>query len=94
MDRIDRIDKALHNKDWNSVLNNMDLLKEEWERTKNLWVLFLHHTEIDEMERALAKMEKHVEIRESIPVFENIADFRFLVNHISVKKEFRLGNIL
>lgn len=78
------------------LANKMNiLLKEKWERTKDMWAMFIDHYEIDNIEECMIKMDSFIEGREITPeLLGELNTLKFYIDHIPKREDFNLQNIL
>ncbi len=92
--KIKQLEANVEKEDWQKAKDNIDKLMEKWEGTKKSWLTFLEHSEIDNIDIVLARLEKFVEIEENTEASGEIAELKFLIKHIVEKEAFRMVNIL
>jgi hypothetical protein len=70
-------------------------IKEEWEKTKKVWSALIDHQELDNIEELVRRIEILVgEEEEEAELLSELNELRFYIEHVPIREEFALENIL
>jgi hypothetical protein len=92
--QISRIDQALSARRWPLAGRQMAVLKQQWRRTGSVWSVFIHHQELDNIENALARLEKAIFSHDYPGSQMSSGELRHFLQHIPQRENFTLVNIL
>ena len=68
-------------------------LEEKWKQETEKLSLFVEHDELEKVSTNIVIIESNFETDETDKVLENIAEVRFLLEHIEEKNQLKLKNI-
>lgn len=85
--------EALHEENWDSIDSLIMETRHSWGRQKKTWLLLLDHQEIDDIDRALYRIDEMIKLREKTQALSDLAEFRFHIQDITDKESFSLANI-
>lgn len=68
-------------------------LEEHWKEETEKLSLFVEHNELEKVSSEIVVIEANFETDEADKVLENIAELRFLLEHIEEKNQLKLKNI-
>ena len=91
---IEKLEDTIEKQDWEEAQTYMKQTKDDWNRIKSVWLTFLEHYEIDNIDIVLARLQKFVSIEKYSEALGEIAELKLLVKHIVGKEAFNLSNIL
>jgi len=92
--QLDQVESCIQGKDWNSAKVKVTQLKKTWDSTKAKWQMLLDHEELDNIEMALFRVMKWVDVQDDGEALAEMSTLRFFVTHIPHKEALRLDNIL
>ena len=68
-------------------------LEEKWKKEAETLSLFVEHNELEKVSTNIVIIESNFETDETDKVLENLAEVRFLLEHIEEKNQLKLKNI-
>ncbi|MFA7467178.1 MAG: DUF4363 family protein [Desulfotomaculaceae bacterium] len=90
---IDRLESDVLNSDWTGAANKVEAIKEDWDKYKQWWAVFIDHQEIDNIDMALARAEKFIVTQERALAAGELAVLRLMLEHIPEKEQINLKNV-
>lgn len=69
-------------------------LKKNWDKQAKWWPMILDHQEIDNIEFALAKLEKYLQTKNIDLSLGQLAELKLMIQHIPEKEAVSIKNIL
>lgn len=78
---------------WDEAENRFKKLDSAWQKTQSLWTVLLNHTEIDNIDLTLAKLEQYIKTQEQGLALAEISSLKLLIRHIPEKEKLTLENI-
>ncbi len=94
LEDVKELHSLVENNDWDDAKSQLSNLKEEWDKVKERWQLFLEHYEMDTIDITIARLSQYVDIEERVMSLGEVAEFELLIDHIKDKKDLKLANIL
>jgi hypothetical protein len=88
------VENNTYSGDWVKAGAWINSVKSNWASTSRIWTALIDHAEIDNIDTALAKMEKFILVKDSSMTLSEIATLKLLIKHIPDKEAFNLKNIL
>lgn len=92
--KLNRVEELIQGEKWQEAEMELGKVEREWEQTKTLWSVLLHHQEIDTIDISLKKVEKYIQGNSSVLGLGELSALRLLVEHISDTESLSLQNIL
>lgn len=68
-------------------------LEQKWKEKSEKLALFVEHNELEKVSNDIVLIESNFETDETDKVLENIAELKFMLEHIEEKNQFKLKNI-
>lgn len=90
---IEQVDKHLDKLDWVQADSQMQVLKADWDETKEVWSMLVHHQEIDTIDISIMRLREYVQANNSVLSTGELSALRLLFEHISDTEAFNLKNI-
>lgn len=90
---IDRLEKNIAQENWEESSKDIGKLSKVWSKTKQNWLLFLDHQEIDNIDLTYTRLNKYVETEELPSALAEVAALKLLVQHIPNISALSLRNI-
>jgi len=87
------LEESINNKKWDLSQDKFKNLKSTWNKAQSLWTILLNHTEIDNIDIAMAKIEQYIKTREQGLALGEISSLKWLINHIPEKEKLTPENI-
>ena len=92
--QISSIEKNTRDKRWEEASRELQVFLRDWESIEPGWALLIDHSEVDNIDSTLARMEKYIESRDMSSALAEIATLRHYIRHIPEKETVALKNIL
>lgn len=93
LSRSDLIRTDIENENWDIAWDNLKKFKTIWNDVKSVWTVLVNHTEIDNIDMALAKIEQYIKTKEKGLALGEISSLRLLLKHVPAKERVTLENI-
>lgn len=90
---IEQVDERLDNQDWDQADHQLHVLKMDWEETKDVWSVLVHHQEIDTIDITVMRLTEYVQANDSVLAAGELATLHLLFEHIADTEAFNLKNI-
>lgn len=90
---IEQVDERLDNQDWDQADHQLHVLKKDWEETKDVWSVLVHHQEIDTIDITVMRLTEYVQANDSVLAAGELATLRLLFEHMADTEAFNLKNI-
>lgn len=90
---IEQMDKYLDKQDWVQADSQVQVLKEAWDETKDIWSVLVHHQEIDTIDISIMRLKEYVQANNSVLSAGELSSLRLLFEHISDTEALNLKNI-
>jgi hypothetical protein len=90
---IEQIDERLDKQDWVQADSQLQVLKKDWDQTKDVWSVLVHHQEIDTIDISVMRLTEYVQANNSVLATGELAALRLLFEHISDTEALNLKNI-
>ena len=84
--------KISEQKEWEAQEEFYEL-EEKWKQETEKLSLFVEHDELEKVSTNIVIIESNFETDETDKVLENIAELRFLLEHIEEKNQLKLKNV-
>ena len=68
-------------------------LEEKWKQKSEQLALFVEHNELEKVSNDIVMIRSNFETNETDKVLENIAELKFMLEHIEEKNQLKLKNI-
>lgn len=91
---LNKINETIENDNWKSAQDKITKLNKDWDNIKHKWGMILDHTEIDDIDLIIAKINKSIELKNKHVVLEEIEVLKYLFIMINEKENLTLTNIL
>lgn len=79
--------------EWEKALEHLKRFEDFWNGVKPLWAILIDHTEIDNIDMALAKIEQYIKTGEKGLALGELSSLELLIRHIPDKEKLSLENI-
>jgi len=90
---LDLIQILIKEERWNEAEELYNKFKQEWNSISTLWMTFIGHEEIDNIEEAIKESDIYFFVREQAPALENLSKLNYYLKHIYLKEKIRWYNI-
>lgn len=90
---LDRVDRALQQKNWPESLSLFGQAERSWEKTKRLWAVLTHHEQINLLDQSFIRTREAILIQNYPDVRMELGILRHLINHVIKREEFSISNI-
>lgn len=85
-DSLNQLIQSVNDADWNSATQNKRALEEKWDDTRKLWEYIIDHREMDQIEKALARMDQLLLQHETTFALAELVELNMLIRHIPRKE--------
>jgi len=92
--QIASIERNTRNERWEDASKELQDFLKDWEKIEPGWALLLDHSEVDNIDSTLTRMERYIETRDISSALAEISTLRHFIRHIPEKETFSLKNIL
>ena len=90
---IQSVQNKVDEKNEKEAQQEFDKLKENWKDQADRLAFFTEHNELEKINNDLVKIEANFESDENDMLMENIAELKFILDHIEEKNQLRWKNI-
>jgi flagellar motor component MotA len=90
---IDSLEKNIAQEKWEESSQDIGELSQAWAKTKENWLLFLDHQEIDSIDLTYTRLSKYVETKDLPSALAEVAALKLLVQHIPNISALNIRNI-
>lgn len=90
---LDGVNKAVQQEDWESALAQQAKLQDKWDVRKPWLDTLLEHSETDEINAMLARIQNGLSLQNTDDVSGDIAELRVVFEHIPIIFKVSLENI-
>ncbi|MCX7923180.1 MAG: DUF4363 family protein [Clostridia bacterium] len=92
-DQISQIETDIKANNWENANKKLSEIESNWSRTEQTWAMLLDHIEIDNIDIALSRMSKYIEVKDMNLALAEAATLKKYIGHIPEKESFGLKNI-
>lgn len=93
MKSIDEVVRDIEKGNWEGARQKMTGLEKDWDREAGWWPTLLDHQEMDNIEFAMARVEKYVETRDTALSLGQLSELKLMLRHIPEKEALSVKNI-
>ena len=93
LSHCDGIKTGVRDGEWEKALDQLERFNDFWNGVKPLWAILIDHTEIDNIDMALAKIEQYIKTREKGLALGELSSLELLIRHIPDKEKVSLEDI-
>ncbi|MCR4434875.1 MAG: DUF4363 family protein [Clostridiales bacterium] len=90
---IMQIEDAAKSNDWEKARQHLGSIKTSWGKSQKSWTMLIDHTEIDNIDDTLTRLEGFIDSENTPLTLGEAASLRQYVKHIPEKEAFNLRNI-
>lgn len=90
---IGSIENKMKEDNENEAQNEFHDLKEKWKKEEKGLALFVEHNELEKISGDIVRIESNFNTNDMDELFQNIADLKFMLEHIEEKNRLKLKNI-
>ncbi|RBP65404.1 uncharacterized protein DUF4363 [Alkalibaculum bacchi] len=88
------IQTLVKEEDWEESQKIYDSFKRKWKPTSTLWMTYVGHDEIDNIEEAIREADAYFEVQDVGGALENLSKLSYYLKHIYEKERISWYNIL
>ncbi len=88
------LDRIIDTEDWNNAYTHFNKIDNNWNEAKMIWKLIIDHEEIHDINFAMAKVNKYVELKDKSLSLGEIEYLKRLFESIVEAKTLNIQNIL
>lgn len=89
-----QIQDLVREEDWEESKKLYETFKEKWEPTCTLWMTYIGHDEIDNIEETIRGSDVYFEVKDVAGTLENLSKLTYYLEHIYEKERISWYNIL
>lgn len=90
---LNSLESAIKGDNWETANEQLEYFNQLWEKTKNLWQIFIDHEEIDNIDVTLARVKQLVSTKEKADSLSEISVLKLFIVHIPQKESLCLVNM-
>jgi len=90
---LNSLESAIKGDNWETANEQLEYFNQLWEKTKNLWQIFIDHEEIDNIDVTLARVKQLVSTKEKADSLSEISALKLFIVHIPQKESLCLVNM-
>ncbi|MEJ8553311.1 DUF4363 family protein [Tepidibacter sp. Z1-5] len=91
---LESISNYIDKSHWKNANNEILKLEKSWNRMRKTWSIFLDHHEIDNIDIAMAKLLKNIELKNLNLSYEQLQSLKEFFKIVSENEKLTLTNIL
>lgn len=92
-DRITSIENKIKEKNEQEAEKEFDNLKHEWKEKDDKLSIFIEHNELEKISKNITIIDANFKTNDTDKCLENIAELRFILDHIREKNQLKLKNL-
>ncbi len=92
--QIEAVNGEIEAGSWAEASVQFEQLERKWDQEAKWWPVFLEHQEMDNIEFSLARCKEYVSWRDDSLSMGQLAEIKLMIEHIPLKEEINLENIL
>ena len=92
-DIFDKIEENISKRDIEQIDNEIKNIESKWEEKQKNLAYYIEHDELEKVHTAIVTMKSYVESEEFSSASAELAEGRFVIEHIQEKNSFNLQNI-
>lgn len=92
-DEIAHIENKISENQESEVQEEFYKIEKEWKGKSEKLALFVEHNELEKVSNNMVVIESNFETNETDKVLENIAELKFMLEHIEEKNQLKLKNV-
>ena len=91
--QINLIEEHIKEEQWAKAKQNLSLILTEWENISRQWAILIDHTEIDNIEEALLKVQGYIETNNASLSLTELNVLKGYIKHIPEKESLTFKNL-
>jgi len=91
---FDRMEKSIEDGRWDAAAEGLAEVRRNWSGSKDRWAIIIDHREIDDIDMAITRITKYIDMRDQPLAAGEAAILEQLFMHIPEKEKVNLKNIL
>ncbi|NMA95696.1 MAG: DUF4363 family protein [Clostridiales bacterium] len=91
---LNLIEDAVVQGDWDTAIENIESIEDDWEHTKKIWQVLIDHNEIDNIDSTFVKVKSWIALESMEDCITELATLKLFVLHVPERKALRITNIL
>lgn len=92
-DIFDKLEENISKKDIEQIDNEIKNIESKWEEKQKKLAYYIEHDELEKVHTAIVTMKSYVESEDYSSASAELAEGRFVIEHIQEKNSFNLQNI-
>lgn len=90
---IENVEKSTSTGDWKKAETELDKFNADWAKAERIWAILIDHTEIDNIDNTVSRMEKFIEAKDTPSALAETSALKMFIKHIPEKEALTLKNI-
>ncbi len=91
--RVEQVQQAVERGDWMDGQRSFAILEADWNRTHGNWAMITDHTELDNLELSLVRLQKFIEARDEINARVEAGEALDMIRHIPERDRLTWQNV-
>lgn len=91
---VEQITQGVEKNQWDVAYNQTVELEKTWDKKAKWWPTVLDHSEIDNIEFALARVKEYVATQNTALARGELSELKLMIKHIPEKEAISIKNIL
>ncbi|NMA96447.1 MAG: DUF4363 family protein [Clostridiales bacterium] len=88
------VEDAVIQGDWDTAIEKIQTIEDNWQHTKRIWQVLIDHNEIDNIDSTLVKVKSWATLESMEDCIAELATLKLFVLHVPERKGLRITNIL
>lgn len=93
-DLLSSIEEAAYEENWESAIEDMKAVEDDWNNTRKKWQMLIDHQEIDNIDSTLVRVKSWIALEAKEDCVAELAALKLFILHIPERKALRITNIL
>ena len=94
VENLNQLAAVLDNEDWEGATENFKKIRNKWRGTRDIWTIFLHHHEIDNIDLSMARTVQYIETKNKSLSLAEMEALKQLFHIVKENEAVTLTNIL
>lgn len=90
---IAAVESSIKAENWQEAYEQLEEMKERWNRIQSTWAIFINHEEIDNIDYTMSRFAEFVKVRQLEFALVEASSLRQYIKHIPENETLSLGNL-
>ncbi len=90
---VNYIKNLVYNNDFSGAKDHMNEFEDTWNNMSNIWCIFIHHNETEELKRSMTNLKTSLELENNESAYMSIDEIIDKLKQITRKQEVRAENV-